>query len=63
MRANLAIRIHRRRRATMVPLVRSAFGYLVYFGTAVLILSVLGFNPMPFLAGALLRLSRKTGGF
>jgi moderate conductance mechanosensitive channel len=42
----------RRRRATMVPLVRSAFGYLVYFGTAVLILSVLGFNPMPFLAGA-----------
>ena len=42
----------RRRRATMVPLVRSAFTYAVYFGTAVLILSSLGFNPMPFLAGA-----------
>jgi moderate conductance mechanosensitive channel len=42
----------RRRRATMVPLVRSAYTYGVYFGTAVLILSSLGFNPMPFLAGA-----------
>ena len=42
----------RRRRETMIPLVRSAFGYAVYFGTAVLILSLLGFNPMPFLAGA-----------
>jgi small conductance mechanosensitive channel len=42
----------RRRRATMVPLVRSAFSYAVYFGTSVLILSILGFNPMPFLAGA-----------
>jgi small-conductance mechanosensitive channel len=42
----------RRRRATMIPLVRSAFTYGVYFGTLVLILSSLGFNPMPFLAGA-----------
>jgi small conductance mechanosensitive channel len=42
----------RRRRATMIPLVRSAFTYAVYFGTALLILSILGFNPMPFLAGA-----------
>jgi moderate conductance mechanosensitive channel len=42
----------RRRRATMIPLVRSAFTYAVYFGTAVLILGALGFNPMPFLAGA-----------
>ena len=42
----------RRRRATMIPLVRSAFGYAVYFGTAILILGLLGFNPMPFLAGA-----------
>ena len=42
----------RRRRATMVPLVRSAFGYGAYFGTAVLVLGALGFNPMPFLAGA-----------
>ena len=31
---------------------RSALGYVVYFGTAVLILGALGFNPMPFLAGA-----------
>jgi moderate conductance mechanosensitive channel len=42
----------RRRRATMVPLVRSAFGYGAYFGTAVLVLGALGFNPLPFLAGA-----------
>jgi small conductance mechanosensitive channel len=42
----------RRRRQTMVPLVRSAFIYATYFGTAVLILSAFGFNPMPFLAGA-----------
>ena len=31
---------------------RSGFIYAVYFGTAVLILAALGFNPMPFLAGA-----------
>ncbi len=42
----------RRRRATMVPLVRSGFAYAVYFGTAALMLGALGFNPMPFLAGA-----------
>lgn len=42
----------RRRRATMVPLIRSATAYGVYFGTAALILSTLGFNVMPFLAGA-----------
>jgi small conductance mechanosensitive channel len=42
----------RRRRTTMVPLVRSAFTYAVYFGTVVLVLGTLGFNPMPFLAGA-----------
>jgi len=42
----------RRRRATMAPIVRSAFTYAVYFGTMVLILASLGFNPMPFLAGA-----------
>ncbi len=42
----------RRRRATMVPLVRSAFTYGAYFATAVAMLSALGFNPMPFLAGA-----------
>ena len=42
----------RRRRETMAPVVRNAFAYAVYFGTAVLILASLGFNPMPFLAGA-----------
>jgi len=42
----------RRRRATMVPLVRSLFTYTVYFGMFLLVLSALGFNPMPFLAGA-----------
>jgi small-conductance mechanosensitive channel len=42
----------RRRRATIVPLVRSGFSYAVYFGAAVLMLGAIGFNPMPFLAGA-----------
>ena len=41
-----------RRRETMIPLVRSVFTYAVYFATAVLVLGSLGFNPMPFLAGA-----------
>jgi small conductance mechanosensitive channel len=41
-----------RRRATMAPLVRTGFTYAVYFGSAVLILATLGFNPLPFLAGA-----------
>ncbi len=44
--------MERRRRATMVPLIRSIFTYGVYFATAALVLSSLGFNPMPFLAGA-----------
>jgi len=42
----------RRRRSTMAPLVRTGFTYAVYFGAAVLILASLGFNPLPFLAGA-----------
>ena len=42
----------RRRRSTIAPIVRSTFAYAIYFGTAVLILASLGFNPMPFLAGA-----------
>jgi small conductance mechanosensitive channel len=42
----------RRRRSTMAPLVRSMFTYAVTFGTVVLILATLGFNPVPFLAGA-----------
>jgi small conductance mechanosensitive channel len=42
----------RRRRETMAPIVRSVFTSAVYFGTAVMILATLGFNPMPFLAGA-----------
>ncbi len=42
----------RRRRGTMVPLVRSVFTYVAYFAVAVLILSSIGFNPVPFLAGA-----------
>jgi small conductance mechanosensitive channel len=42
----------RRRRATMAPLVQTAFVYGGYFIIAVLILGSLGFNPMPFLAGA-----------
>jgi moderate conductance mechanosensitive channel len=42
----------RRRRETIAPLIRSTLTYMVYFGTAVLILASLGFNPMPFLAGA-----------
>jgi len=42
----------RRRRATMFPLIRSTTAYAAYFATAALILSTLGFNVMPFLAGA-----------
>ena len=42
----------RRRRETIAPLVRTAFTYAVYFAAAVLILASLGFNPVPFLAGA-----------
>ncbi len=42
----------RRRRITIVPLVRTGFTYCVYFAAAVLMLGSLGFNPMPFLAGA-----------
>jgi small conductance mechanosensitive channel len=42
----------RRRRETMTPVIRSTYAYAVYFGTAVLIVATLGFNPMPFLAGA-----------
>jgi small-conductance mechanosensitive channel len=44
--------MERRRRTTMVPLLRSTFMYAAYFATAVLILGTLGFNPLPFLAGA-----------
>jgi small conductance mechanosensitive channel len=42
----------RRRRETIAPLVRTTFSYAVYFAAAVLVLATLGFNPMPFLAGA-----------
>lgn len=42
----------RRRRATMAPLVRSAWTYAAHFATLTLVLSVLGFDVMPFLAGA-----------
>ena len=42
----------RRRRETIAPLLRTAFTYAVYFSAAVLILASLGFNPVPFLAGA-----------
>lgn len=42
----------RRRRETIAPLVRTAFTYAVYFGSVVLMLASLGFNPLPFLAGA-----------
>jgi small conductance mechanosensitive channel len=37
----------RRRRATVVPLVRTAFTYATYFGTAALMLSALGSTPCP----------------
>ena len=42
----------RRRRETIAPLLRNAFAYAVYFAAVVLILASLGFNPVPFLAGA-----------
>ena len=42
----------RRRRATMAPLVRSGWTYATWFMTVTLVLSAMGFNVMPFLAGA-----------
>ena len=42
----------RRRRETIAPLVRNTFAYAIYFAAVVLILASLGFNPVPFLAGA-----------
>ncbi len=42
----------RRRRATMAPLIRSAWTYAAHFATLTLVLSALGFDVMPFLAGA-----------
>jgi moderate conductance mechanosensitive channel len=44
--------MERRRRTTMVPLLQSTFMYAAYFATVVLVLGTLGFNPLPFLAGA-----------
>jgi small conductance mechanosensitive channel len=41
-----------RRRATMAPLVRSAWTYAAWFATLTLVLNALGFDVMPFLAGA-----------
>jgi small conductance mechanosensitive channel len=41
-----------RRRATILPLFKTIFRYLTYFITLVLILSALGIDVMPFLAGA-----------
>ncbi|MDA3960938.1 MAG: mechanosensitive ion channel family protein [Planctomycetota bacterium] len=42
----------RRRRQTIEPLVKGAFKSVAYFIAFVLMLAVLGFNPLPFLAGA-----------
>jgi small conductance mechanosensitive channel len=44
--------LERRRRATVVPLAKSVFRVGCWFGIFVLGLAALGFNPMPFLAGA-----------
>ena len=40
------------RRATLVPLIKSALRYLILFGAIVLMLGALGINPTPILAGA-----------
>ena len=42
----------RRRRATLAPLVRSGWTYAAWFATFTLVLHALGFNVLPFLAGA-----------
>ena len=41
-----------RRRATIMPLMKTIYQYVVYFVTLVLILGALGIDIMPFLAGA-----------
>jgi moderate conductance mechanosensitive channel len=42
----------RKRRQTILPLVRSAIKYGLYFSAGIVILRQLGINPMPVLAGA-----------
>jgi moderate conductance mechanosensitive channel len=39
-------------RISLVPLLRTVMGYLIYFGAGVMILKEVGINPMPILAGA-----------
>lgn len=42
----------RQRRLTILPLIRSAIKYGIYFSAGIMILRQLGINPMPVLAGA-----------
>jgi small-conductance mechanosensitive channel len=42
----------RQRRLTILPLIRSAIKYGIYFSAGIMILKQLGINPMPVLAGA-----------
>jgi len=44
--------IQKKRRLTIVPLVRSVLKYFIYFGAGIMILIELGINPTPILAGA-----------
>ena len=44
--------MERRRRETLLPLIKSVFKNVAYFICFVLVLRTLGFDPMPFLAGA-----------
>jgi moderate conductance mechanosensitive channel len=39
-------------RVSLVPLLKTIVGYLIYFGAGVMILKEMGINPMPILAGA-----------
>jgi small conductance mechanosensitive channel len=41
-----------RRRRTIVPLIKTLYRYIAYFVALVLMLGAIGFDPMPFLAGA-----------
>jgi small conductance mechanosensitive channel len=44
--------IQKKRRLTIVPLVRSVLKYFIYFGAGIMVLIELGINPTPILAGA-----------
>lgn len=48
---NLSV-IQRQRQRTIIPLVQSSLKYFIYFGSGIVMLETVGFDPGPILAGA-----------